>query len=152
MSITVLTQDELQERVGGEDALAILASPQADLDAEAEAVITAAIADASSEIEGALAGLGIDYTTIPDTLKGIGATLAKGRIYEMVWSLIPAAVEKEMEVARKKLKAYADGFGSADGSTPAQQEAARFSHSNIGDYPSTSNPRQTVNARMKRCI
>lgn len=151
MPITVLTQTELSTRLGGDDQLAILASPIAELDAEAEETIAAAIADAGAEIESALVGLNIDYTTIPDNLKAIGATLAKGRLYEMVWSLIPEATQKEMEKARARLAAFAKGEGSADGSTtPAQQVAGSFTWQDIGNAPSTSNPRTTVAARMRR--
>jgi len=150
MTISVLTQAELSTRLGGDDQLAILASPIAELDTEAEATIADALADVSSEIEAALAGVSIDYTTIPDALKAIGATLAKGRLYEMVWSLIPEATLKEMEKARARLAAFAGGVGSVNGATPAQQVAGSFSWQDVGNSPSTSNPRTTVAARMRR--
>jgi hypothetical protein len=149
MTISVLTQAELAERVGGEEALALLASQSAVLDADAEAAIAAAIADKSSEIEAALQGLSIDYTTIPEELKGIGATLVREQLYEMVWSLVPDKVAEAAERARKKLEKFAAGLGSATSATPAQQEAAKFTSSNVGDDRGT-NSRQATTWKMRR--
>lgn len=151
MSLTVLTQAELSERVGGDDALALLASPSATLDTDAENAISRAITDVSSEIESALQGLGLDYSvTVPEALQDIGAVLVKARLYELLWSRVPADIKEAAKTARERLKAFAAGQGSPSGSSTAQQNAARFSWSNPGDNPDTSNPRVTVRARMRR--
>ncbi len=150
MALVVLTQEELQERIGGEDALALLASPSAELDADAETAIDKAITDVSSEIESALAGLGIDYATVPNELKDIGAVLVQEKLYEDIWKRVPADKAKAADRARKKLEAFVEGFASANGATPAKQAAASFSWQDMGNNPSSDNPRQTVSARMRR--
>lgn len=150
MALVVLTQAELSARVGGDDELGIIASSNAVLDAAAEAVIAGAITDVSGEIQARLAGLGLDFTTTPAALKDIGVDLVVEKLYKRVHSLVPKDIATAATLAQDKLTAFISGQGSASGTTTAQQEAARFSWSNVADSPSTTNPRQTVRARMRR--
>ena len=150
MSLVVLTQAELSARMGGDDELALVASRSADLDEAAVDAISSAITDVSADIEGALSGLGLDYTTTPAELKAIGVDLVVEKLYKNVHTIIPADIKKAADEARAKLKAFGVGQGGVAGATPAQQEAARFTWSNGADEPATDNPRQTTRSRMRR--
>ena len=151
MPLVVLTQAELSDRVGGDDELALISSPNAVLDTAAETAIAKAITDTSSEIEAMLAGLGLDYTTTPVELKDIGADLVVERLYGKIHSLVPKDIKETAKAAREKLKAFVAGLGNVTGTgTTAQQEAARFGWNNVADNPASDNPRQTTRSRMRR--
>ncbi len=151
MALVVLTQAELSERVGGDEELGLIASSNATLDAAAVTAISKGITDVSSEIESKLTGLGLDYTTVPNELKDIGADLVVERLYGKIHSVVPKDIRDTANLAREKLKDFIKGLSNANGTgTTAQQEAARFTWSNIADEPADTNPRQTVRARMRK--
>jgi hypothetical protein len=151
---TYVAQSNLTARLGSA-GLVRLASDSGSLDATATARITAVLADVNAEIGAVLAGLSIYEDNLPDVLVGVGYALCCEALWRATWGTrtnaeAGKAYLEAARAARSLLRQFADGQAGLSTAATAQQVASEFSWSNVGDEPSTDNPRATVRSRMRR--
>lgn len=149
-----VTQAKLTSRLGAEQ-LARTASATGVLDAEATTRITAVCADVNSFVDSKVAGLGIDVvTSIPSALEDCAVRLARAALHQKAWNgygvHTPKSLLDDAQAARDELEAFALGYATVDGSTPARQVGAQFSWVDLGTDADDDNPRETVAGKMSR--
>ncbi len=151
---TYLTRAQLQDRLTLA-GLTALGSTTGVLTAGDEERITEILEDTSGRIDSVVAGLGIDVDNPPRALEDIALDFAKCELWRRTW--VPKGLAERDDLvkasadAEKRLKEFQEGFRSgSSGTAPGVANASKFSWTNVGDAPSSSNPRRTLRSRMDR--